>query len=232
MDDEDQELQPTVQIIRKSFFQTKKGLTTLATSLALIIFVTLVISLNYFDIISPSQLAFLPKRFFTNANSNPVSLTLLPQNYGFKAGELTLGCPVDSAFCQSERLVKVNKQDAVSYKAAANSAILNLSQISSLENVAVLTNKDTGKKYFYESVVSKDGSCYTIAYTLPSDATFGNILDLKTLLMDKRVATLGSETFTVEGEEANVLIQVRNSPLDPGVPCSLIRKSPEFFKSF
>lgn len=225
--------QPEVQIIQKSFFQTKKGLTALAIGLAVIIFLILLITLNYFDVLSPAQLAAFPKRPPSNATSTAVRITLIPQNYGFRAGELTLSCPVDSAFCQSQKLVKVNQANAVVYKAASGSAVLDLNQVGSLDNMAVLTNQKTGKKYFYESTVSKDGkSCYTIAYTLASDATFANLLDLQSFLQNNRIATLGQETFEIEGQTANVLIQVRNSPMDPETPCSLIRKSPEFFKAF
>lgn len=235
---------PTVQIVKKDFFQTKVGKIVLAIIVALILFVILVISLNYFDIVSLSGLSFLPKKHPVDLGT-AVSISLIPTNFGFKAGELTLDCPVESSFCKSQKLINLDKKDtvsynngvvasdAVAYKAASGSSVLNLTQIKSLENIAVLENKKTNKKYFYESVVSKDNSsCYTISYTLPSDANFTNILDLKTFLEEKKVATLGSQTFKEVGEDVNVLIQVRNTPMDPGVPCSLIKKSPDFFKNF
>lgn len=218
------ELQPTVQIIKKSFWQTKKGMAILALGLAIVIFSLLAIG----------GLIFLPKKPAVNLSSTPVKITIIPENYGFKAGSLTLSCPVESAFCNSQKevLLNNNNNSALSYKAASESAVLNLTKVESIENIAVLENKKTGKKYFYESTVSKDGSsCYTIAYTLPQDATFGDILNLPAV-KNAKIATLGTKTFEIEGSQANVIIQVRNSPIDPGTPCSLIRKSPEFFQAF
>lgn len=215
-------LEPTVQIVQKSFFQTKKGMAVLALSLAIVIF----------SIIAIGVLTFLPKNKAVNLTSTAVKITLIPEDYGFKAGDLTLSCPVESAFCQSQKGFSLNNNSQVSYQAASNSAVLNLTKVESLENIAVLENKKIGKKYFYESTVSKDGqSCYTIAYTLPQDATFGDILSLPAV-KNAKIATLGSKTFAIEGDQANVIIQVRNSPIDPGTPCSLIRKSPDFFKAF
>lgn len=203
------EVQPTVQVVQKNFFQTRKGLVIIATFAAVLIFSILAFSLN-----------------------PPLKITL-SENYGFKVGQLTLSCPVEAAFCPSQRLISINKTDAISYKAASGSAVLDLAQVPNLENIAVLTNREKDKKYFYESVISNDSkSCYTIAYTLPSDTEFANILHLESFLKEKKVATLGSDIFEAEGEEANVLIQVRNTPMDPGTPCSLIKKSPEFFKEF
>ncbi len=232
MDDEDTP-KPEVVFKQRNFFQTKKGITLLTTFGGILFFVILVISLNYFDIISPVQLSSLPKKPVNySATGTPLKITLVPENYGFKAGDLTLNCPVESSFCPSQKLTNIEQKDTVSYKAASGSAVSNLTPPSSLENIAVTTKKD-GKKYFYESVVAKDGtSCFTIAYTLPQDATFTNILDIGSLLKNQKVATLGSDTFQVGGTDANVLVQIRNTPMDPGTPCSLIKKSPAFFNNF
>lgn len=216
-DNQNEAPEPTIVIAKKNFFQTKKGLSIMITALAVAIFLGVWFVLN-------------PK---TNLTGTPIKITLLPENYGFRAGELTMDCPVESAFCSSQKLVSVNKADAVAYKAASGSAVLNLKEVPSLENIAVLTNTQTNKKYFYESVVSSNGkSCYTIAYTLPSDATFGDLLSLPGGGSDTTIATLGAQKIQVNGEESSVIIQVRNTPMDPGVPCSLIRKSPEFFTNF
>lgn len=212
--------EPTVQIVQKGFFETRKGQLLLTIGIGVILFVILVFILNYFNVMAPAL------------TGTPLKITLVPENYSFKAGELTFNCPVESIFCGSQKLVKIDNKDTVSYKAASDSAVLDLNQVSNLENIAVLTNKEVGKKYFYESTISKDGrSCQTISYTLPDDAIFTNILDLKSFLEGKRVATLGSKLFEIEGEDANVLIQIRNTPMDTGVPCSLLKKSPEFFKN-
>lgn len=222
------EIKPNVQIFQKSFFQTIIG-KIMAVFLGILILMGVVFSVNYFNIFSPPQLSFLPKNTQTNFTSTPVQLSLIPQNYGFKAGQLTFSCPVDTPFCQSGKLIN----SSVGYKAASNSAVLNQVSIKNLQNIGVLTNKQTGKKYFYESTISKDGkSCYTIAYTLPLDATFQNIANLDLLNNKGEIATLGSGTIKIEGQEVNILIQVRNSPIDPGIPCSLLKKSPQFFQQF
>lgn len=214
--------QPTVQIFRKSFFNTKKGKAVLILCISIILFVILIVILNYFNVMSKKA---------TSLSYTPVKITLISENYGFKAGELTLDCPVESAFCKSQKLINLRNIGTVGYKAASKSAVLNLTKISHLENIAVLTNKQASKKYFYESVISKDGkSCYTIAYTLPEDVTFQNILNLESFNNKGAIARLGSATFEAANEEANVLIQVRNTPMDPGKACSLIQKSPEFFE--
>lgn len=175
---------------------------------------------------------FLIKPVPPNLTGIPVQITPA-ENYGFTAGDLTLSCPLESNFCASQKLISLNKNPAVSYLGSSGSSVLNLVKVPSLENIGVLENKQVGKKYFYESIVSKTGnSCYTIAYTLPLDATFGDLLNLPFLGENVPIATLGTKTFKVEGDEVNVIIQIRNTPLDPGVPCSLIKKSPEFFKSF
>lgn len=213
--------EPIVIIAQKSFFQTKKGKALLATIIALVIFVILAIGLP-----------FLLKKPVTDPSGIPVKITLIPGNYGFKAGTLTLSCPVDSASCPSRKLVTINNSSAVTYQAASQSSVLNVSELPNLENMAVSENTKTGKKYFYESVVKDQNSCYTIAYTLPGDAAFGAILDLPVLNTGSKIATLGSKTFQVERQDVNVLIQVRNTPMDPSIPCSLIKKSPNFFKAF
>lgn len=223
---------PDVPLGQKSFFQTKKGLGVLASLLGLIVFSLLLIGLNYYNVVSLSPLPFLPKRPPVNLSGTPVKITLIPENYGFRAGELTLNCPVESSFCSSRKLVNLGQKDAVSYQAASGSSVLTLEKVPDLENIAVLTNPKLGKKFFYESIISKDGkSCYTISYTLPSDASFANLLDLKSI-NESKIALLGKETFEVEGETSNVLIQVRNTPQDPGKPCSLLKKGPDFFKDF
>lgn len=232
MDDDNPK--PDVMVKQKNFFQTRSGISLITSLGGILLFVILIVGLNYFNIISPVQLAFLPKKGVDfSATGTPLKITLVPENYGFKAGDLTLNCPVESSFCQSEKLINLDKKDTVIFKAASGSAVSSLTQIPSLENIAVSANQQTGKKYFYESIASKDGvSCFTIAYTLPQDATFTNILDINSLLKEKKVATLGSDTFQVGQIDANVLIQIRNTPMDPGKPCSLIKKSPEFFKAF
>lgn len=230
--DDDQKIEPTVQIVKRTFLQTTKGKVA-GVAVLLLILSASVFSLNYFNIISPSQLSFLPKSSQTNFTSSPVHVSLIPENYGFKAGELTLSCPLDSPFCKSQKLVQVKDNTAVAYQAASQSGVLNLIRVSNLENIAILENKKEGKKYFYESIVSKSNdSCYTIAYTLPDDASFGNILNLDFLKENLPFAKLGTKSIEFNGQEVNVVIQVRNSPIDPGIPCSLIRKSPEFFKAF
>lgn len=209
---------PTV-IIQKNFFQTIKGRLLILT-LVITVLGGVTLGLKYF-------------KFKTNFTSTPVAITLVPENFGFKAGDLTLDCPVDSNFCKSQKLIKIAKKDIVSYKTASGSAVINLSKLKSLDNIGILSNIKTQKKYFYESTISNDGkSCYTIAYTLPLDATFQNILDLGALNKKSGFAILGSQNLQVNNEESNVLIQVRNSPIDPGVPCSLIKKNPDFFKAF
>lgn len=232
-DNQTEPAKPDVIFARKNFFQTKKGISILATSLAVVIFLGLTFALNYTDIISIPNLGFLPKKTKTILTGTPVQITLLPENYGFQAGELTLSCPVESAFCESQQLTSLGKNPAVGYQGAFQSSVLNLVKVESLENIGVLTNQQTGKKYFYESIVSKNGdSCYTIAYTLPSDATFGDILSLPLVDKNTPIATLGEQKFQISGQQFSVVIQVRNTPMDPGIPCSLIRKSPEFFKAF
>lgn len=218
---ENNNLQPTVVLAQKSFLQTRLGKIIVLSILSLGVFVALVFTLNYSNIQTQ-----------TDPIENPVRITLI-ENYGSRVGGLTLSCPVESIFCNTQRLINLDNKDTISYKASPESVVLNILEIQNLENIAVLEDRKIGKKYFYESVISKDSkSCYTIAYTLPKDASFENILDLNTFLEEKRIATLGSQTFKIEGEEANVLIQVRNTPMDPGTPCSLIQKNPEFFKKF
>src|SRR3990167_7963008 len=213
MDETSEGNKPTYQIVKKGFLETIKGRIIFSICIGLLAFVGLIGILSYFDIIS-----LKPP---TNLTGQPLKITLLKANYGFKAGELTFTCPVESAFCNSQKLVKIDNKDTVSYKTASGSAVLNLTQIHNLENRAVLTNREKGKKYFYESIVSEDQkSCYTIAYSLPLDATFGDLLNLQSLNKNQPFATLGEQTFEVEGTEANVLIQIRNTPMDPGVPCS------------
>lgn len=221
---------PTVQILKKGFFETKKGKAIQLLGISIILFVILIIGLNYFDVISNPRLAFLPKK---SATGTPVKITLVPENFGFKAGELTLGCPVESSFCQSQKLVNLQNIDSVAYTAASGSGVLNLTDIRSLENIAVSENKQSGRKYFYESTISTDGkSCYTIAYALPADATFNNIMNLEFLNQTRSLALLGAKTFRVGDGEANVIVQVRNTPMDAGKACSLLQKSPEFFTNF
>lgn len=220
-----------VTIVQRNFFKTLPGQLIVIISSILLVFVILVTILNYFNFISPSFLSFLPKRSI-DITLKPEKITLT-ENYGFRAGVLTFSCPVDSSFCNSQKLLNINSSDAVSYKASSSSAVLNVTKTPTLDNIAVLADKEKGKKYFYESVISKDtNECYTIAYTLPYDAQFGNILSEDILKEGSKIAALGEGTFTSGDEDVNVLIQVKSQPIDPGVPCSLIQKSPEFFQNF
>ena len=219
--------------IKKSFFQTKKGQSVLAAALAVILFTLIALGLNYFNLINLSRLTFLPKKGPVVLTGTAVNISLLPQNYGFRVGDLTLNCPLQSTFCNSQKLTSINKADVLLYKANPGASVSASIKVPDLANIAVGEDKGKGKKYFYESVVSKDGaSCYTISYTLPSDATFGDILSLPNMEKAQVFAILGKNTFTVGRNEANVLVQVRNTPIDHGIPCSLIKKSPDFFKAF
>lgn len=224
---------PNVQIAERNFLTTRMGKITLGIVVFLIIAFILAGILNYFNLISPPFLHFLPKLFSVSNKSTPVDLAILPQTYSIKAADLILKCPVDKADCKSADLVKAKETTLVSYDAAIQSLVSNLIKVPSLENIAVLFNREAGKKYFYESTISKDAkSCYTIAYTLPEDASFGDLLSFPRVTENMSVATLGSKKIKINGQEANVVIQVRNSPIDPGVPCSLLRKSPKFFDFF
>lgn len=214
--------EPVVQIVPQSFFNTKKGKRVLTAVVAIIILTILAIGLQ-----------FMPKKpAVIDPLGVPVKITLTPENYGFKAGNLALPCPVESAACPTQQLISINNLSAVIYKTASGSSALNVSKLSNLENIAVSDDKKTGKKYFYESVAKDQNSCYTIAYTLPDDAIFGAIMDSDILETASKIATLGTKTFQAEGKDANILIQVRNTPMDPGIPCSLLKKSPDFFKAF
>ncbi len=221
---------PDVKYKQASFFETKKGKVTIGSSILIIILFILTLISNYSGFIA---LPFLPQSDTTKYGKS-VPIKLDSTTFGFSAGELVLKCPVDTAACNTQKSQSFESKSILTYKAPVATKIYASGQIKNSQNIAVSEDTQAGKKYFYESVASKDGkSCYTIAYTLPSDAKFGNILDLNALLTDKKIATLGNQTITINNEEANVLIQVRNTPIEEGVePCSLLTKSPEFFKSF
>jgi hypothetical protein len=121
--------------------------------------------------------------------------------------------------------------DAIIYRAASGSAVAPPTQIPSIENIALVFDEKNNKKYFYQSYLSKDvRSCYTLSYTLGGDASIANILAPEIINKTGTIATLGNTTFIIEKEEANLMIQVRSTPLEKGEnPCSLQKKPAEFF---
>lgn len=178
--------------------------------------------LNYFHVISLP----LPRQ-----QSRKIIPPQLSENYGFKTGNLTIPCPVQDIFCASQNLFQFESGQAVGYKTDPNSPVFSHVNVKSLDNIAVLDSPQTNKKYFYESIFSQD-SCYTIVYTFPADATFGDITSLPFSTSQKILAILGIEFFAVDGQNLNVIIQVRNDPVDTESQCSLIKKHPDFFKTF
>ena len=124
--------------------------------------------LNYFHVIS------LP---LSRKSAGKIIPPQLSENYGFKTGNLTIPCPVQDIFCANQNLFQLENGPAVGYKADPHSPVSSHLNVGSLDNIAVLDNLQTGKKYFYESIFSQD-SCYTIVYTLPADSTFADITSL------------------------------------------------------
>lgn len=211
--------EPTV-FLHQSFLKTKKGKIILVAIIAVLILTILATKFSY-----------LFKKTVSNPLGTPVKITVAPDN-GFKAGNVTFPCPAESAACSTQQLVDFGNSSAVIYKTSSGSGALNVAKLADLENIAVSQDQKTGKKYFYESVAKDADSCYTIAYTLPEDAMFGAIRDPKILETASEIATLGPKTFQYGGKDTNILIQIRETPLDQDGTCSLLKRSPDFFKAF
>ena len=166
---------PKVEIVSNSFLQSTQGKLITIIGISILLFILVIIILNYLRVISLTQLSFLPKKS-VSTTSKLIEVPITPEAEGFRAGELTFKCPLESKFCSSSKLQNTNSSYSISYKASSSSAVLNITKIPSLDNIAVSVDEKAGKKYFYESVLSKNTSeCYTILYTLPYDAVFANI---------------------------------------------------------
>lgn len=196
-------------IIQKSFFQTTKGKAILVLGILLVAGGALGITVL----------------FRSRPSSETSAVQITPSaNYGLSFKELTLSCPVESLYCSSQQLVKIKGESATTYQVASQSAVLNLVNVPK-ENIALGRDKQTGKKRFFTSTPSvKQDKCYIIFYTLPQDATIGDILSLPIFEQNKPIA--------IVNPNSEIAIQVRSSSFDPQRKCSLERKSPDFFKNF
>lgn len=208
--------QPQVYISSPPFYKSKRFI--------ILLFVVLLITIPL--------VAFLYSRFQQTAaptsgqGERVIQPVLDLQDFSFKADNLSFPCPLtDNASCSSQTLLTLNSGQAVGYKGASGSAILNAVEVKSAEDMAVFNNKPIGKKYFFESVESGDNSCFVVIYTFPSDAVFGNTFSIPS----KKLATLGEKTIQIVGREVNVIIQVKSAPKNLGKDCSLTDKNPEFF---
>lgn len=143
--------------------------------------------------------------------------------------KLNLNCPVDNQFCNTKKDLTFDNGAAFTYQAASGSSVMTNLKIMGPNNIALLYNQQTGEKKFFESTL-KDNSCYTVIYTIPSDAVFANILDVPINLVQRVIATLGSKLLDVDGQNVNVIVQVKQTAPDLSGTCDLSNQSPEFFQ--
>ncbi len=179
--------QATVQIVKKSFFINKKRLTILATVIALISFVILMIIMNYFDIIS--------------------SLV-------FPSQKLLINCPIAGQTCNQTTAIEFNNQPAAGYIVASKSAVLSPVKIVDTRQFVLPPFRQEDPIGLNQSFILGD-SCYTITYTVPNDAKIAQITKLP-LNKSSQIITLGSELIKINNQSLNLILQIQKRPLEKG----------------
>lgn len=179
--------EPTIQIVKRGFWLTKKRLTILATLIGLISFVILMITLNYFDIIVP--------------------FISLPQ-------KLLIACPIAGQNCTQPTPIKFNNQPAAGYKVASKSAVLNPIKIVDTKQFVLPPFRQEDPVGLNQSFILGD-SCYTITYTVPYDAQIAQITKLP-LNKSSQIITLGSESIKINNQDLNLILQIQKRPLENG----------------
>lgn len=182
------ESQPTVQIIKKSFFQTKKGISILVVGCAVTIFIILLITLNYF------QFIFLP-------------LSSLPQ-------KMTLNCPLLNQDCSQSQSVKLNDKPAIGYQLPPQSKVINPTKISDIRQFILPPFEKNSPIGINQSFIVGN-TCYTITYTVPYDANIATV-NILPLSIGAQIITLGSQVIKVEDKDLNLVLQLQKRPLESG----------------
>ena len=181
---------PTVVFKEKGFFETTKGKTILVTGLGTILFVILLISLNYYDVI------FLP-------------LTFLPQ-------KLAIPCPLQGQNCSKvdTKVVTFQEKPAVGYKAPTSTKIVNpIKIVDSRQFILPPYTKNDPIGLNQSFIVGN--ICYTITYTVPNDSNISSVQMLP-LKDGAQLISLGSEIIKLGKDDLNVLLQLQKRPLQQG----------------
>ena len=200
---------PTVQIINPHFWQTKKGLSFLAASLALIIFVILLILLNYLDIL------------------------LLP--FGFLPQKLIISCPIKNADCGKNQTITLNNYPAIGYKVASSSSIVTPIKIVDTKQFASSPFRKEDPIGLYQSFILGD-NCYTITYTVPYDSDIAKITKLP-LNSGTSIINLGSESIQISSQSLNLILQIQKRPVNQNAKtdaqkCHVYNIDPKNFGTF
>lgn len=185
-----EEPKPIVVFSEKSFFETIKGKTILVTGVGTILFLILLISLNYYDVI------FLP-------------VTFLPQ-------KLSISCPFLSQNCNKEdtKIVTFQDKPAAGYKLASNSAVINPVEIVDSRGFILPPFTKTDSIGLNQSFIFGN-MCYTITYTVPYDSKIAQINKLP-LDQNSEIITLGSGLIQINKQDLNLILQIQKRPLQNG----------------
>lgn len=186
--EETEELKPTVELAQKRFWQTKKGVAALASPLALVLFIILMVILNYLDVI------FLP-------------LSSLPK-------KLSLSCPIKDQNCQQNTPVNLDNKTAAGYKLATASAVINTVKAVDHKTFVLAPFGKEDPIGLNQSFILGN-TCYTITYTLPFDSKIASLEKLP-LSLGTQLISIGSESIKLNNLDLNLILQVQKRPLGEG----------------
>lgn len=201
MDDSEENIPvPKVEYIRKTFFETTLGkalIFALIFGSIIILFV-----LDFFNIIS-----IIPKNQKEQIQNSTIK-------------NLNLLCPVAGFDCGKTKPVKINNQPATGFELPKQSKVISPIAVADVKQFIQSPFQPKSPVGLNQSFVAGD-QCYTITYTVPSDANISTITTLP-LLGGFQLIILGSDFLNIENsKDLNLAIQLQRRK----IPSSDLKKS-------
>lgn len=187
-----------------------------------IILLTALVVLNYFNILSLSK--FIPV------------LNFLPQKT-ISSDKVAFKCPVQEKYCKLGKKIKYQGNPAIVYELPSGTPILSAAQVADFRQYTIQPYKKGGPKaLFLSSLDSKE--CYIATYTIPFDTTI-NAVSLLPIPQGYTMATASANPITTDAGKTNLIFQIQKRALDkskvgrPGYEqCPTVNLKPKEFGQY
>ncbi len=206
--------EPNVQIIRKSLLQRLSEKETLIPLALILAILTLILTLNFFEVINIPFLDSLPK----------------------STVRLVLKCPTPTG-CNQGKIITFENSPALGYQLPEKSNVVSVTKaLDSRQFIQAPYTKDSPIG-LNQSFIWGD-SCYTITYTVPSDSVITPIIKLP-IQNSFQIIQIGSDSIKLKDQSLNLVMQLQKRPLDKStigkadhVRCSVNNVWPTQYGSF
>lgn len=198
--DQDKPLaEPEVQIIHKGFLHwIKENRTIFAASLVVIIIIGTFL-LSFFNIISLQNTLYLFKN-----QPNPTSKYVIPAKFD-------VTCALPDGSCLKQISVKYKTDPASIAKLPSGTQVKSIAPV--IDSQEFISPHGDNSLKGVRQTYSQQENCYTVTYTLPTDAIINTITFLP-FAQGSVIATLGEKLYSLSGYQANFIIQVQKMPLE------------------